>query len=400
MLATKMYVRSEKDNALMLRITNGRKKAELSLGFHISEDEYADILAGKPSCKNQQLASLISIWQGRLAQIKIDLLTNNQSHLEAAAIRDLIKNSFFGSTPNGEKEELVASPEDGTFAHYFNGFAEKKSNQRTKSIYLATFSRMEMYDSDLGKRNFEDITIRWLSDFETFLAKTSPSANARNIHFRNIRTVFNAAIDEELTSHYPFRRFKIRPVPTRKRSLSEVSIRKVFAGKGLETWEIKYLDFFKLSFMLIGMNVVDLCNLTEVTDGRVEYVRAKTHKPYSIKVEPEAMELIKRHRGTKRLLNFAENYTNYRYFYNNLCKGLASIKDKLGIKELTTYWARHTWSTIAADLDVPDAVISQALGHSGANSTTEIYIYRNQKKVDRANRMVLDWVLYGKKTLW
>lgn len=400
MFSTKMYVRSKKDNALMLRITNDRKKAELSLGFHLSEEEYADILAGRPSRKNQQLASLISIWQGKVAQIKIDLLNNNQSHLEAATIRDLIKTSFFGSTPSGEKEELAESLEDGTFAQYFNGFAEKKANQRTKSIYLATFSRMEAYDPDLRKRNFEDITIRWLTDFDAFLAKTSPSANARNIHFRNIRTVINAAIDDELTNHYPFRRFKIRPVPTRKRSLSEVNIRKVFAGKGLEAWEIKYLDFFKLSFMLIGMNVVDLCNLTEVTDGRVEYVRAKTHKPYSIKVEPEAMELIKRHRGIKRLLDFTENCANYRYFYNNLCKGLASIKDKLGIKELTTYWARHTWSTIAADLDVPDAVISQALGHSGANSTTEIYIYRNQKKVDRANRMVLDWVLYGKKTLW
>lgn len=65
--------------------------------------------------------------------------------------------------------------------------------------------------------------------------------------------------------------------------------------------------------------------------------------------------------------------------------------------ELTMYWARHTWATLAADLDIPDATISLALGHSGENRVTDIYIKRNQKKVDDANRRVLDWVLYGKR---
>lgn len=396
MFTAKFYIATQKNNALMLRITNNRKKAELSLGFQMPEEVLADALSHKPRPENLRYRSLLSHWQLAIDNLKIQLAKEGRAGEDVKVLKGMIHKVLLGEGA----ESGDAEGGDSLFANYFRRFADRKTNNRTHDIYLATLSRMNAFDANLEKLTFDDITVRWLADFDNFLEKTSPSQNARNIHFRNIRTVINAAIDEELTNHYPFRRFKIRPVPTRKRSLSEVNIRKVFAGKGLETWEIKYLDFFKLSFMLIGMNVVDLCNLTEVTDGRVEYVRAKTHKPYSIKVEPEAMELIKRHRGTKRLLDFAENCANYRHFYNNLCKGLASIKDKLGIKELTTYWARHTWSTIAADLDVPDAVISQALGHTGANSTTEIYIYRNQKKVDRANRMVLDWVLYEKKTLW
>lgn len=396
MFTAKFYIATQKNNALMLRITNNRKKAELSLGFQMSEEVLADALSHKPRPESLRYRSLLSHWQLAIDNLKIQLAKEGRAGEDVKVLKGVIHKVLLGEgAESGDVEG-----DDSLFANYFRRFADRKTNKRTHDIYLATLSRMNAFDANIEKLTFDDITVRWLADFDNFLEKTSPSQNARNIHFRNIRTVINAAIDEELTNHYPFRRFKIRPVPTRKRSLSEVNIRKVFAGEGLETWEIKYLDFFKLSFMLIGMNVVDLCNLTEVTDGRVEYVRAKTHKPYSIKVEPEAMELIKRHRGTKRLLDFAENCANYRHFYNNLCKGLASIKDKLGIKELTTYWARHTWSTIAADLDVPDAVISQALGHSGANSTTEIYIYRNQKKVDRANRMVLDWVLYEKKTLW
>ncbi len=226
---------------------------------------------------------------------------------------------------------------------------------------------------------------------------TSPSQNARNIHFRNIRAVINAAIDDELTSHYPFRRFKIRPTPTKKRSLSVETIQRVFgAEECLEAWAVKYLDFFKLSFMLIGINVVDMCGLSEIVDGRIDYIRAKTHKPYSVKVEPEAMSIIERHRGQKGLLDFAENYTNYRHFYQNLCVGLRSIRDKMGLKELTSYWARHSWATIAASLDIQKDTIAHALGHGG-NTVTDIYIDFDQRKVDEANRRVLDWVLYGRR---
>lgn len=65
--------------------------------------------------------------------------------------------------------------------------------------------------------------------------------------------------------------------------------------------------------------------------------------------------------------------------------------------KITTYFARHSWATIAAELDIPDDVISQALGHAARNSTTAIYIERNIRKVDEANRKVIDWVLYDKR---
>ena len=52
-------------------------------------------------------------------------------------------------------------------------------------------------------------------------------------------------------------------------------------------------------FYLCGINSVDLFNARPdaLSNGRLEYVRAKTHKAYSVKVEPEAMEIIDRYRG-------------------------------------------------------------------------------------------------------
>lgn len=60
---------------------------------------------------------------------------------------------------------------------------------------------------------------------------------------------------------------------------------------------------------------------------------------------------------------------------------------------LSTYYARHSWATIAAEIDITFETISAALGHSIANPTTAIYINFNQRKVDEANRKVIDYVV-------
>lgn len=66
----------------------------------------------------------------------------------------------------------------------------------------------------------------------------------------------------------------------------------------------------------------------------------------------------------------------------------------MNIDTLTTYWARHSWATIAASLDIPKETIAAALGHS-SHTVTDIYIEFDYRKVDEANRRVLNWVLYG-----
>ena len=62
--------------------------------------------------------------------------------------------------------------------------------------------------------------------------------------------------------------------------------------------------------------------------------------------------------------------------------------------ELTIYWGRHTWATLAAGLDVPKDTIAVALGHGG-NTVTDVYIDFDRRKVDVANRRVIDLVLHG-----
>ena len=73
-------------------------------------------------------------------------------------------------------------------------------------------------------------------------------------------------------------------------------------------------------------------------------------------------------------------------------KGLGGKKNiTVKFPGLSSYWARHTWASIAAGLDIPKETIAAALGHS-ASSVTDIYIKFDKKKIDEANRKVIDYV--------
>lgn len=265
---------------------------------------------------------------------------------------------------------------------------------RTRALYEATDRRLRLYlGGEYERVRMSRITVGWLGDFDLWLAgHGSRSANSRSIHLRNLRRAMNMAIDAEATSNYPYRRYHIKQDPTPKRSLRLEELLRLMRCEPQEEGTKRARDYFMLMFMLMGINVVDLCGLKEVTpDGRVEYRRSKTHKLYSVKVEPEALALIERLRGERALLG-AGDYGDYRKFYQWLETYLKKLKVLAGVRGLTSYWARHTWATIAASLDVPKETIARALGH-GSNTVTDIYIDFDMRKVDRANRRVLDHVL-------
>ncbi len=305
------------------------------------------------------------------------------------------------------QETLNPKDENGTlFVARFKSYMNTRQKQRTREIYDATLKRILQFDPKVRQLSFDQIGKDWLIRFDRFLTEYEPSQNSRSIHFRNIRAVFNDAIDNDITSSYPFRKFMVRPVPTAKRALSVEKLRELFSYPVLPH-EQKYVDLFKLIFYLIGINLIDLCNLTEVVDGRIIYQRSKTSRLYNIKVEPEAQEIIDRYKGSKRLLNIADKFKSAHTFTSTVNRALKQIGTRThvikdGKKQivyhsafpgLSTYVARHTWATIAYELEIPNETIAAALGHSFGNRTTAIYIDKDIRKVDEANRKVLDYVL-------
>lgn len=187
------------------------------------------------------------------------------------------------------------------------------------------------------------------------------------------------------------------------RALSIEQVRAIASCKCPSFME-KYRDVFMLMVYLIGINSKDLLYLTEENevDGRLVYHRYKTNKLYSIKIEPEAEVLIKRYKGKKYLLNFMDSYKDHldclHHINDNLKKvGMGYI---IGIgysgsavcPTLTTYYARHTWASLAFELGVSKDTISLALGHSTGVKVTDIYIKYDLQKIDEANRKVINYI--------
>ena len=414
MTTTKLYLDTRSLNAngeapMKICITSHHRSAYITLGLKLNPHYWDAVRAKVTELPNRAvLNSYLNNQKLRVDNAIMELTAKGELRgLTATQIKNIIADII---DPKSTNEDL--------FIYRFSRYAESRVKQSTKEKYAITLKRIKEYDSRASQLTFEDITKDWLVGFDTFLTKTCPKKNSRNIHFRNIRAVFNDAIDNNVTQSYPFRKFKIQPEETLKRSLTLKQLRELFTYP-VEPWQQRYVDMFKLAFFLIGINTVDLCHLLSIdADGRVNYRRAKTGKLYSIKVEAEALEIINRYKGKQYLLNIMDRIKRPQAFTMKFDRGLQSVgpvsyipnenwrpnskKHKLLkvrhsiFPHLSAYWARHTWATIAAELDIPKETISAALGHTMGNQTTSIYIKFDNAKIDAANRKVIDYVLYGK----
>lgn len=407
MFTSKFIVRGVK-KSLKLRIFFNGKHTEISVpAINVPEEDLTDALSHNPRQANQTLAKNLKEWNAQLSRLKLELVNSKTRSMSMSELRGVIEKELFGE----KSDDAESESNKDNWEKFFVKYVESKTTKSYKASCQYTLDKMRKHCNDFSRLTFGDITLKWLRDLDGKLVKDGLSQNSRNIHFKNIRTCLNRAIDEELTTNYPFRRFKIRPEETRKRNLPAKELRRLF-NYTVEPYQEYYLDYFKLMFFLIGINGTDLYNLKKVENGRVEYRRAKTQKLYSIKVEPEAMEIIDRHRSQNGdgLLDITDRWKNPKDFIKNMNIALKKI-GKLEIvgrggkkkitpmwPELSTYWSRHSWASIAYnDLNISKDIIAQALGHEMGVGVTEIYLNKDQKLIDRANRRVLDWVLYGKR---
>ena len=289
----------------------------------------------------------------------------------------------------------------------FLEYMESQKNAGTKTIYGQTASRLKAYDRNIEQRRFNDIDKGWLQKFDDFMSLSAPKRNARNIHLRNIRTVFNYAINtKELDISYPFRSFKITAEATASRALTIEQIRQLRSYPIEEPHLAKYRDIFMLMTYLRGINAADLFTAlkTDIINGRLEYKRKKTGAFYSIKIEPEAQAIIDKYSGKDYLLDICDTWSNPTDYLRRMDKGLKKIgpmerKGQGGKKEyngilpqLSSYYSRHTFASLAVELHIPIELVSESLGHKIGSPTTAIYVHYLRQQVDEATRKVIDYI--------
>lgn len=388
----KRYKTKEDKYPVVVHMTGKKGTLYVRTGYYANEKEFSN---GKflQNVKNYKIlnCNLSNIYGKVLSEVSSLQVTGEYRTITDAMLKDRVTSLF------------VEKRNDSDFVEYFNKFISLKQNKRTIELYNQTLAKMQEFDSDL---TFEKIDVDWLKGLEKKWKEDGFKTNYIAIHMRNIRAIFNYALDEEVITAYPFRKFKIKKEVTAKRNLTLEQLRELFTMP-VEDFQVKYVDYFKLIFYLIGINISDLLSLTKdnLINGRIEYHRHKTNRFYSIKVEPEAMELINKYRGTDHLINIMDTYGTYTDFTKKINTSLQHLgtferRGRGGKKiidrkfpHLSTYWARHTWATMASELDIPVETISMALGHALGSEVTNIYINFNHTKIDEANRKVIDYVL-------
>ena len=387
---------------LKIRILHRKQNAYIGTGIRIAPEQWDaenGIVVNHEKAKTYN-SILRSKWGN--AEAIINGLTDANQYT-ASQIKEIIE--------SGGEESAV------TKGHPFLKFYEEHLSEiekaNTKISYEATLKKIKESDPLIGKRSLDDIDADYIKMLDEDWKKKGLSVNARAVYMRNIRSVINKARKLKLTTTYAFLDFSIKKEPTKKRNLSIEELRMLKDYPIVNEFQQKYRDIFMLCFYMRGINMVDLCQLTteNIRAGRINYIRSKTGKFYSVKIEPEMQEIFDRYKGVHYLLDIcdgakteSEIKTKYEGFLHRMDRGLKKIgpytrkglggkkKIKPILPKLSQYWSRHTTATLMANMGYREEIIVCSLGHEHKNKTTNIYIEYNETEVDKANRALIDFV--------
>ena len=73
-MSFKFFIRADRHNTLFLRITNNRKKVEMSFGVQMTQEAFEDASTLKPKPQNTKWRQLLLKYQVKLDEIKCDLI--------------------------------------------------------------------------------------------------------------------------------------------------------------------------------------------------------------------------------------------------------------------------------------------------------------------------------------
>lgn len=243
-------------------------------------------------------------------------------------------------------------------------------------------------------------------------------------YIADLQTLFNVACDKyndpdaetALIAHRPFSSSKLQievKEEPEKRDLSVTDLIKILQAEKVPGQRMQLArDVLTLSFYLLAMNGADLFgDDAALTFHRIIYHRQKTvsrrkdEAIFSIKIEPEAIPLLRKYYDPdkKRLFSFYKLYADFRGFNTGINKGSKQLAKYLGIKaDLSTYYIRHTLATIASeDCGISEAEIAMMLNHVSEDNdlekgkslkVTRGYIHRRFTKNDTNFRKVLDFI--------
>lgn len=371
--------RHKRDGMLHLRFTNAGTHASRALSIKVSDSQWdGKKVINHPNAQEMNLALTAILTKAQMELLNV-VNTMPTRFAHPSVIRDKVCDVVF---PAGEVVTPVRK-----FTDIMSEFRDTHDKKSTRMVYSTTIGILERYDLNA---TCETINGRWLSDFRTWLSRRGYSTNYRAIQERNIRAAFNYAIDNEYTTNYPFRKWKVEVGNARPRDITPEELRRIYA---IGSW---YSEIFTLQFLLMGINLVDMYNLTKSNfkRGRIQYTRQKTGKWYDVKVHPMAAAILGKYPPSDSHLIGLFDQWSFEWFKKKFNRELQSLDMSV---HMTSYVTRYSFASIADSIDIPPSTIARCLGHTemDVKRVTLGYIHQEQRKVDEANEKVIDFVFNG-----
>lgn len=378
-------------HAVKLRVTYQRKKKRYSTGIYLTSEEYDKVFSKRP--------------RGEYKQINLKLKTIEQK------AQDIINELPLFTFPAFEKLFLGEAGNSNSIFHAYEETIRRLNNEGragTASNYKCSYNSLKKFTKGKDKR-FNEVTPDWLNKYERWMLKNKKSITTVGIYLRPLRALFNEAKEEGKVNPklYPFgrRKYVIPQGENVKKALPLADIKKIFHYQTNEPHKRKAQLYWIFSYLCNGINIADIARLQRknIKGDNIEFIRAKTRQTSKKKLKPITAYL------TTKVENIIEELGNdskhpESYVFPVLTPGMTpqqqlravqnltrlinqhmdKIRKELKIKQkVTTYTARHSFSTILKNSGANVAMIGEMLGHKDTQ-TTQNYLDSFEDKQKKA----------------
>lgn len=285
--------------------------------------------------------------------------------------------------------------------YYFHKIIEKYTsidcintayNYKNALSCLLRFHRTENID-------FKEVTVSYLEKFEKFcVTDEEKSLTTVSMYTRCLRTVFNEAIAQKTIANdiYPFgkRKYQIKAPKKVKKALLPDQLKLLFESKPTTSDQEKAKAFWFFSYLCNGMNFKDILNLKckDVEADTITFVRSKTEKsaqaatPITVYLNEYTLNVLNQYGNIQQKSNdyvfpvfnhsqtATEQVKRKNAFISYVNQHFLNYAKSLGINEpISTYYARHSFTTMSIRKGASIEFVGEALGHTDIKTTMNYF---------------------------
>ena len=391
-----------------------RKQKLYTTNYQFTKDEYEQINSSKRHSKEQKSIKMkLNDLEAHVHKIAVEMEPFSFETLERVlgasdAIQSKLVYHFKLVNENLMKRDAIGTA--GSYNQSLNSltyFFTKKKNRKIETVEV------------------NEITTNLLIEYQQYMiTELERSQTTVGIYLRALRTVLNLAIDITKVmkrENYPFGKnaFRIAAPRSVKKALNTLELETLFKAKTKNTEQEKAKDFWFFSYFSNGMNAADIVQLrySDIKGNNLSFVRKKTvhtnlnSSPIEVFLNDFQKNVIKKYGNSSRdkkdfIFNILdekdgleEKYRKRKNFIRFLNQHMKTFAVQNGItSDISTYYARHSFSTQVIRGNNSIEFVQAALGHKNSATTQAYFAGFESAKVKDVNQALLKQLSSKKKS--